>query len=363
MTWRNYFRLLAEDKLYASHWDWLWKPLLKMASTLYGLGFRFYQSSYRIGILKRRAFNQPVISVGNITWGGTGKTPMVEYVSRFYLDRGKIPLILARDYGSDESKELVRKLPEAKFGFGKNRFEVGKKMLGAHPSDVIILDDGFQHWALKRDLELVIINVLNPFGNGSLIPRGILREPLTSVCRASLIILNDVNLVSHQEVEAIKSKILKVTGPTDVIEAYHEPLYFYRAHSGERIYFDRMEGVRVTSFSGIGTPRSFQIMLNRLGVRVTRSFEFSDHHFFTDQELKEIWTTKELSESEEIVTTEKDFLRCEEAIKKILKPLVLKVRLRLSSGEALLHEHLARLVPSRHATDPDVVEVYKNTRM
>ncbi|OGX05607.1 MAG: tetraacyldisaccharide 4'-kinase [Omnitrophica bacterium RIFCSPLOWO2_12_FULL_50_11] len=344
MTWRNYFRLLAEDKLYSSPWTWLWKPLLKIASWFYGFGFRLHQGSYSIGIFKRRAFDRPVISVGNVAWGGTGKTPLVEYVSRFYLGRRKVPLILARGYGSDESKELAQKLPDAQFGFGKNRLEAGRKTLAAHPADVIILDDGFQHWPIKRDLEVVVINTLNPFGNGSLVPRGILREPLTCLQRASLLILNDVNLVARQEVEALKSKIRQIAPQIDFVEAYHEPLYFYRPHSGERIYFDRMEGRRVTTFSGIGTPRSFQITLNRLDIKVIRNFEFSDHHFFTEQELKEIRETKELSESEEVVTTEKDYFRCEDKIKIILRPLILKVRLVVSSREALLHEHLERLI-------------------
>src|SRR3989338_2941808 len=122
MTLRNYFRLIAEDRSCGSLWVWFWKPVLKTASFIYSLGFFFHQKFYKAGLLKRKAFQQPVVSVGNITWGGTGKTPLVEYVARFYLHRGKKPLILSRGYGSDEALELTYKLPEARFGVGKNRF-------------------------------------------------------------------------------------------------------------------------------------------------------------------------------------------------------------------------------------------------
>jgi len=305
---------------------------------------------YQKGLAKPHVFGRPVISVGNLTWGGTGKTPMVDHLARFFVDRGQAPLVLARGYGNDESKELKRKLPSVHFGFGKNRFAAGQKSLSSHPCDVIILDDGFQHWSIKRDAELVVISMLNPFGNGALIPRGILREPIHGLKRASIIALIDVNFVPRKEVDDLKARICRIAPNVDFVEAYHEPLYFYRPNSRERVYLDRLQGVRATTFSGVGTPRSFLTLLNRLGVKTVRNFEFGDHHCFTDGELKEIQTMKESSESQEVITTEKDFFRCEEAITKILRPLVLKVRLSISAGENVLYGHLARLTGTGHAS-------------
>lgn len=346
MKLRNYFRLLAEDQPYASRWAWFWKPLLKFASVFYFVGLRFHHFLYQIGILKQHQFNRPVISVGNMTWGGTGKTPLVEYIARFYINRRKMPLILARGYGQDESKLLTRQLPDAQFGIGKDRVQAAKRVLATHPVDVIVLDDGFQHWRIKRDLDVVVMNAFSPFGNFSLIPRGILREPSESLKRASIVVLTDVNLMPRKDLENLKAKIRTMAPRVEFVEAYREALYFYRPGSRERIQLDRFQGQRVTSFSGIGSPRSFQMLLNQLGLKTILNFEFSDHHRFTEQELKEIVSAKESSESEEMITTEKDFFRCEEAMKKIAKLLVLKVRLRLTTGESLLHQYLGRFTPT-----------------
>ncbi len=342
MTLRNYFRLLAEDQAYVNGMAWFWKPVLKIASFFYLAGLRVHKFLYSVGILKVHSFSIPVISVGNITWGGTGKTPIVEYVSRFYINRRKTPLVLTRGYGADESKLLVKQLPDAKFGIGKDRFKEAEAIIKKSPVDVIILDDGLQHWKIKKNLEIVAINVLNPFGNGSLLPRGILREPVDSLKRASLVVLTDVNLTARKDLETLKTKIRSIAGNVDFVEAHREALYFYRPESKERIPADRLQGLRVTTFSGIGTPRSFQMLLNQLGLKNVRNFEFSDHHPYTETELKEIVKTKEVSESHEIITTEKDFYRNEKEMRRIVKPLILKVRLRLTNGETLLHQNLSK---------------------
>ena len=345
MKTRNHFRLIAEGHPSAGKWVFLLRPFLSLGAFIYRIGLSVHRSLYQFGILKQRSFELPVISVGNVVWGGAGKTPLVEHIARFYLNRAKTPLILARGYGEDESKELARKLPEAKFGIGKDRFAAGREALHSGPADVIVLDDGFQHWPLARNLDIVVINVLNPFGNSSLIPRGILREPIASLKRASMIVLNDVNLKPRQELDQLKKTIRQIVGSEiPFVEAYHEPLYFYRPYSRERLAPERLEGERVTSFSGIGMPRSFQMLLNQIGLRTARNFEFCDHHMYTEQELKEIRAMKELSESEEIVTTEKDFFRCEELMNKIFRPLVLKVRLRFTGGEDVLARKLDELV-------------------
>ena len=347
MTLKNYFRLMAEDQPYTNRWSWFWRPVLWLASLLYGIMIRVRRFLHQMGVLKQRAFACPVIGIGNITWGGTGKTPLVEYVSRFFINRGNVPLILAHGYGDDENKMLIRQLRGAEFGIDKDRYAAGKKVCAARKIDVIILDDAFQHWQIKRDLDIVTINVLNPFGNSSLIPKGILREPLSALKRASVVVLADVNLTPRKELDALKSRIRSVAPKVDFIEAHREGLYFYRPGSRERISADRFQGKRITSFSGIGTPRSFQMLLDQLGVKVVRNFEFCDHHRFIDRELEEILEAKKSSESEEVITTEKDYLRCEESIGKILNPLVLKVRLRLTDGEALLHQYLSRFAVSR----------------
>ncbi len=344
MTFRNYFRLLAEGRY--KGWETnLWKPFLKLASLMYGMAVSFRRKLYDMKIFQTKRLSIPVISVGNISWGGVGKTPLTMYLSRFFLNEKKIPLILTRGYGSDEAHEYAEELPEVILGIGGNRFQVGQKVLAAKRADVAILDDGFQHFKIDRSLDIVVMNVLNPFGNCSLIPNGILREPLQNLKRADMIIFNDVNLIARKLFEEIRTKVKTFAPKAEMIEAQREPLYFYWANTKDRMDLGRMRGKRVTTFSGVGTPRSFQLLLTNLGVKTIRNFEFADHHPFTGPEIREIQEVKESSQSDFIVTTEKDFLRKEKLITDILNPLILKTSLRITAGELVLRERLRKLLP------------------
>lgn len=344
MNVRNYFRQVTEKKP-TEHLDiWVLRVFLEIVSWIYGIGVFLHRSLYRTGVLKAKKFKEPVVSVGNLTWGGTGKTPLVTYLANFFIHKNKTPLILARGYGADESKELEANLNKAKLGIGANRVKRAELLLNQGPADVVILDDGFQHWKIKRDLDIVLVNVLNPFGNGSLIPRGNLRERFSAFKRASFVILTDADLISRREVEAIREKIRSVNPSISFALAGREPVYFYRAKNGHRFYPDFLEGKRVSVFTGIETPRSFLMMLNRMGVKAAYNFEFSDHHRFHKSELEEILRIKNIHEVPEVVTTEKDFFRCRELITKILNPLVLKARFRFIEGEHLLQERLSALI-------------------
>ncbi|OGW81143.1 MAG: tetraacyldisaccharide 4'-kinase [Omnitrophica bacterium RIFCSPLOWO2_12_FULL_44_17] len=312
----------------------LLKSIFNFASFFYGKGVQIHRLLYQKNIFKTESFEKTVISIGNLTWGGTGKTPMVEYIANYFITREKIPMILARGYGKDESKELANKLPAAQLGIGSDRVAVAKKILSKSSIDMILLDDGFQHWRIKRDFDIVLINALNPFGNLSILPRGILREPMSSLSRASFIILTDTNLVPRKETDFLKEKIRTFNPPVEFAEACHEPVCFYRADSPHKqIPLDQLEGKRMTVFSGIGMPRSFQMILNRIGVKSVRNFEFDDHHMFLSRELEDIRKEKSLSRSEGSITTEKDYFRCPGRITQILNPYILKIHMRLISGE------------------------------
>jgi len=145
MNSKSYFRLLAEDRSYFGVGRFLWKPVLKLMSYFYHAGVFVRRMLFKVGALPQHQFNFPVVSVGNIVWGGSGKTPLVEYLGRFYLDRGKTPLILARGYGKDESRQIEHHLPAARLGIGKDRFKTGTEISKKNKIDVASLDDGFQH--------------------------------------------------------------------------------------------------------------------------------------------------------------------------------------------------------------------------
>lgn len=345
MTVKNYFKSIIEGRRNDADVSF-WKPLLSFASAVYKTAVEMRKSFYAKQIVKPKALQIPVISIGNITWGGVGKTPLTQYISRFYLDQKKTPLILTRGYGRDETREFQIKVPEALLGVGKNRFEIASHLLKEHKADAAILDDGFQHYQLARDLDIVVMNVLNPFGNEKLIPRGILREPLEALDRAHMVVFNDVNLIPRKSFELIRDRVKQLAPRAELIEAQHEPLYFYWAKSKARMDLNKLSGKPVTTFSGVGTPRSFQLLLNYLGVKTVRNFEFCDHHPFTEKELQEVQEVKQTSQSEFVITTEKDLLRKEDSITKILDPLVLKIAMRITVGESILQDRLRRVLRS-----------------
>ncbi len=342
-TTRNYFRRLAEGYEDDSLARFL-SPILELASGVYGSVVASKRAAAeKNGTRKKLPF--PVVSVGNLTWGGTGKTPLVEFIARRVGERNRKVLILTRGYGSDESEQFRNHLQEkAVIGVGKDRYQVAQDLLKNHKIDFAILDDGLQHWPIHRDFEIITISALNPFGNRKLIPRGILREPLNVLSRASMIVISHANLISAKELEALKTEIRQHAPKASLIETYLEPLFFYRAKKRARVPLNKLENQKVATFSGVGAPRSFQLMLSRLKMKPVRNFEFGDHHRFSDHELKEIKEVSDSSALAEIITTEKDFFRCQESISEIINPLVLATRLRISSGEGVFMQHLAKLL-------------------
>jgi tetraacyldisaccharide 4'-kinase len=341
---KNYFRLLAEDKQHDAASKVL-SVFLFLAAFGYGLGVRVFRWLYEHKILPRKRLPYPVISVGNLTWGGTGKTPFVEYLARKIGIHRRVPLVLTRGYSHDEALELQNHLPAAIIGVGKDRAKVAERVKQEKRHvDIAILDDGLQHQALERDVDIVAINSLNPFGNGSLIPRGILREPLTVLKRAAIIVLTHVNLVSPEELKTLKSRIALLAPQAQVVETVMEVLFLYRAKTKVRMAIEKMAGHRVATFAAVGTPRSFQLVLQRFQLKTVRNFEFLDHHEYTKEELLKIKEVAQSAGAEEIITTEKDFYRSRALITEILNPMILAARLRVVSGDEILTDRLFRLL-------------------
>lgn len=340
---RSYFRRLAEgyedDKLSRAL-----SPFLEAASNVYHGGSQFNRGLYDKGILKRKKLPFPVISVGNLTWGGTGKTPLVEFLARRLGERNHTVLVLTRGYGADESEQFKHNLPRAIVGVGKDRYQVAIEMAKKHKISAAILDDGLQHWPIHRDLEVVTISALNPFGNRKLIPRGILREPLEALKRANMVVISHANLVPPKELESLKTEIRSHAPQVGLIDTHLEPLFFYRAKKRMRVPLNKLEHQKVATFSGVGAPRSFQLVLSRLQMRPIRNFEFSDHHRFSDKELQEIKEVSHSASAAEIITTEKDYYRCQDRISEIINPLILAARLRVSSGEGMLMQKIVSLL-------------------
>ncbi|MBU3758860.1 MAG: tetraacyldisaccharide 4'-kinase [Candidatus Omnitrophica bacterium] len=339
---KTYFRLLAEDREQGKLADLMY-PMLKAASKVYARGVEARRQKFARQENRRR-LKFPVISVGNLTWGGTGKTPLVEYIVRLISDAQKTPLILSRGYSHDEIEQYRQHLPRVLIGVGKDRYETAERAAQKNRIDAAVLDDGFQHWALERDLEIVTVNTLNPFGNGELVPRGPLREPVEGLNRADLVVLTHVNLVKPEELEAVKKKITELAPRAGIVESYLEPLFFFRARKRQRVPIERLQNQRVTTFSAVGVPRSFQLILAHSLIRPVRNFEFTDHHEYSKRDLEEIKYVSEAAASHEVITTEKDFYRSPGMIADVFDPLVLATRLSIGAGEELLKSRILRLL-------------------
>lgn len=324
-------------------------PLLSLGELIYRKGYQKKRDQYLKNPKNRTRLSFPVISVGNLTWGGTGKTPLVEAIVRKVLLAQKTPLILSRGYSHDEVDQMKNHLDGALVAAGKDRVQAAQAVLKEHRVDLGVLDDGMQHWPIERDLEIVTINALNPFGNGKMIPRGILREPPSALERADLVVLMHVNFLKTQELRDLRKKVGDLAPRAKLIQAYVEPLFFYRGRDHLRVSLEKMRGKRVTAFSGIGAPRSFQLILQRAKVKPARNFEFRDHYEFKKKDLEEIKKVSVLAGADDIVTTEKDFYRCKKLLSETLDPLVLATRIHFMSGEDVLEDAIRSLLSGKRS--------------
>ncbi|KAJ1691960.1 hypothetical protein LUZ63_016115 [Rhynchospora breviuscula] len=323
-------------------------PVLSVASSLYGLALSLRRSLYSLNLLSPRRLPLPVISVGNITWGGNGKTPLVEFISRFFLQSRIAPLILTRGYaGADEAKMLKRHLfgTSAIVGVGKNRAQVADSVLrkfghtdaltflhakNSQPHfqteklGIVILDDGMQHWSLARQVEIIMINGLMPWGNGHLLPRGPLREPLNALQRADIIVIHHANLVSETELKTIESTILRICSNTiPLFFSELVPSHFFEIKSpNEKLPLSTVHGLVVLCVSAIGCPDSFVKALIQIGALHIHRLDFSDHHAVQSEDIKLI-TDKIRSlalvhdNKAAIVVTEKDYDRDPAVLQKL----------------------------------------------
>ncbi len=320
------------------------RAFLFLLSFIYGWILSVRRFLYATHVFSPKHLPLPVISIGNLTWGGTGKTPFVMELANRVQFLGKNPAVISRGYGSDEWKEISANLPQVRVGIGKNRGRVASSLLAGGPVDVMICDDAFQHWALYRDWEIVLINAARPFGNGFLIPRGELRELPSELGKAQTIILTHGDQVSSDQLASLRGKLLSLAPKADLIEAIHEPLFFYRASSKEKRSLESFRGVSAIALSAIGSPESFVGNLRNLGLDVKKSFEFPDHHLFTEKDLADVRHDRDKSSIQITVTTEKDLYRGAESLVRVLDPWVLKVKMKIVKGDEIILKRLRSLL-------------------
>jgi tetraacyldisaccharide 4'-kinase len=297
----------ADNRANASR-AWL-RPL----SAVYGLVLRLRNAAYDRGWLPQRRAAVPVISVGNITVGGTGKTPFVIELARRLIGWDRRPAILTRGYrGSaeqpaDEVLELQDALPDVPIVVNADRVAGAAEAHLRHGADCLVLDDGFQHRRLARQLDIVLIDALDPFGGGHTLPAGRLREPLSGLRRADLVVVTRANQAAAQEVRAVVDALQSLVGDQPVIEATVE-IAGLAGLDGTTQDPESLRGQRVLAVCGIGNPRSFLLSVRALTANV-QPMHFADHHHYTSSDVRQIRAAATQFNADWVVTTRKDWVK------------------------------------------------------
>lgn len=258
----------------------------------------------------------PVISVGNLTTGGTGKTPLVGWIVRALRSRGASPAILSRGYrsldaaGNDEKRMLDRLCPGVPHYQDPDRTAASARAIAA-AADVLVLDDGFQHRRLHRDLDVVLIDAVNPWGYGRLLPRGLLREPRTALRRAQLVIITRADLCTAEQLHSIHRGVIRRTA-APIVHAAFRPAGLVNA-AGEAAPLPQIAEHRWQAFCGIGNPAGFEQTLAALGVPLGADLlAFPDHHHYTQADLDGIVRQARDRGATALLTTEKDLAKIPE---------------------------------------------------
>jgi tetraacyldisaccharide 4'-kinase len=285
--------------------------LLLPWSMLYAVGVFCHRSFYRLkGAYKA---SKPVISIGNITVGGVGKTPLVIWLARHLQDKGIKSIILIRGYmpkgskDSDEVDMLNEQIPYIPVIAGPDRIKNIRKSQKTLPVDVYICDDAFQHWPLGRNLDIVAIDAGNPFGNGYLLPAGILREPLYSLKRADVLLLTKID--EANDTRALRAKLEKLNPRALIVESRYKSSGVVDAFGEKPLPDYYLKDFNVVGFCAIGDPVSFESSLRNTGAKIAQLFTFMDHHVYKKDDIERMLGLCRSQNIPVLVTTHKDVVK------------------------------------------------------
>ena len=323
-------------------------------------------------MVKSSKLKAKVISVGNITLGGTGKTPLVIYLAHKFKEKRVKVAVLTRGYkrrkkelielagddqnrihwteAGDEPYLIASRLADVPVVVSKNRSISGAYAERKHQPDLLLLDDGFQHWRLSRDLDIVVIDSMNPFGNLKLFPAGILREPLSSLKRADIFLLNNADQVPNKQ--DLIGVLRSYNQDAPIIESTYkinstERLFSRSANSGglpSQVQEGELRGEKVLAFSGIGNPVSFEKSLEFLEVEVLKHHKFPDHFFYQEADILNLQKDAQKLGADFLITTEKDSVRIPMMNKLQIPIYVLRIDLVIIKGEEILLREIEGLL-------------------
>jgi len=341
---------------------------LYLISLLYRGGVMARTFLYKQGIFRKEKLPCTVISIGNITAGGTGKTPVVQYLAQFLVEKGKKPAILSRGYKRKSGKKvqvlseregpplqweetgdepclLFKKLMTVPVIVGKDRVYSGRHALRLFCPDALLLDDGFQHLRIERDIDIVVIDAQSGFGNGHMLPRGSLRESLKGLDRADLILLNKGT--DPDDEQRLEKEVRKWNAAAPIFFSRYRVTSVLALKGGEKYSPEFLKGRKVMALCGIANPGYFHTLLIQLGAKIVSEFSFPDHYHYTSLDLLRI---KEKSAGcELIITTEKDGVKLKQKTFETLPLFMLEVTLEVMR-EREFQEYLLRVVTQKGST-------------
>lgn len=328
---------------------------------------------YRIGLLRRYPLGIQVISIGNVTAGGTGKTPVTEMFARALAAKGRKVAILSRGYrrkeapwwqrmftqvidpplvvsdgkhvlldsavGGDEPYMLASNLPGVAVVVDRDRVKAGRYAIKRLGCDTIILDDGFQYQKLKHSVEVVLVDATNPFGNGNMLPRGILREPARHLKRADIIFLTKC----RGDTSEVEAEIRKYNRRAEIVKCTHSPKTLKDVWSREEFPLEWLEGKTVCTLSGIASPKGFENSLRNLGAKVVWCERYADHHRYDPSEILYALNRTADMGSDALVTTEKDAVRFPRFETVPVKCLYLRIAIDVLDGEKSFNKIINRI--------------------
>lgn len=339
-----------------------------VVAALARVGLRGLSLGYRAAVcLRNRLFDWgmkgihqadvPVVSVGNITTGGTGKTPLVAFLVNWFREQSVKPTILSRGYraaeggANDEKLVLDQLCPGVPHLQNPDRVASARQAVTEHQAQVLVLDDGFQHRRLGRNLDVVLIDATCPWGYGAVLPRGLLREPLSSLRRADFAILTRADQVNEAERDQILNTIEKQHPSLPVGQVAFVPIRLVNSRGETRSFAD-VQGQSATAFCGIGNPRGFLQTLCRFGISIEESqlIPFADHHHYAKPDFDSILEQAKRNRTEVLLTTQKDLVKIPQTHLGDVPLWAVEIGAEWLMGEAELAARLNRLVDGLQAS-------------
>ena len=325
----------------------LLRSLLTGLSLGYAIAMRLRNALFNVGLRRPQRVGVPVVSIGNLTTGGTGKTPLVALVVDWARAQKLRAGIISRGYrslsvaGNDEKLVLELLCPGVPHVQNRDRIAAARELLSTSDADLLVADDAFQHRRLHRDLDIVLIDALNPFGFGHLLPRGLLRESRSSLSRADVVILTRANQVTESERQAIWCEVRRWKPSVAEIEVAFVPQRL-RARDG-RLQPDSTEPM--LGFCGIGNPAAFHQTLGEKGISCVGWREFPDHYHYAAADLAELATQARESGATALVTTLKDLVKLPDSAIEGLPIWAVEIEARVVRGADDLHAALMQIIP------------------